>query len=136
MFLTPRIQSLFRVPVAVLLGVLRNHHALYLDGVGFELFGQAIPGGLFGNAVVADERVGENQDLSLVGGVGHGLGIPDHSGREYHLAGRGFPVAEGPAFEHRTVFELELNAVFNLHTLLFRTRLRPSAFGQNRALLG
>ena len=40
-----------------------------------------------GDTVVADQRLGEDQDLATVGGVGHGLGVSDQRGGEDGLAG-------------------------------------------------
>lgn len=52
-------------------------HPAEAEGVGL------VPG----DAVVADERVGEHQDLRLVGGVGERLGVPHHAALEH--CGRG-----------------------------------------------
>ena len=41
---------------------------------------------LRGDAVVADQRVGENDDLAGVAGIGHGLLVAGHRGVEDHLA--------------------------------------------------
>ena len=69
--------------------------------VRLKVFGQAVAvdDGLVGDAVVADEGVGEDEDLAAVGGVGEGLGVADHAGVEDDLAGDGGVGAEGPCLE-------------------------------------
>ncbi len=61
------------------------------------------------HAVVAHERVGEDDDLAVVARVGHGLLVARHRGVEHHLAGgldgrgarnrRSLPVEAGPVLE-------------------------------------
>jgi hypothetical protein len=56
-------------------------------------------------AVVSDERVGVNEYLAEVRGVGEGLRITRHSRREDDLALDAFGRAKRPAFVHGSVFE-------------------------------
>ena len=43
--------------------------------------------GVGGDSVVADQRLGEDEDLSTVGGIGHGLGVSNEGCGEDSLAG-------------------------------------------------
>jgi hypothetical protein len=61
----------------VLEGDVGDDDARALDAVGLHLrdSGNVRKRGVGGNAVVSDERGGEDEDLAEVGGVGHGLGV-------------------------------------------------------------
>jgi hypothetical protein len=56
-------------------------------------------------AIVSDKRVGIDEYLAEVGGVGEGLGIAGHASREDDFSFNALRGAEGPAFVHRSVFE-------------------------------
>lgn len=62
------------------------------------------------NAVVANQGLGEDENLATIGRIGHGLGVTNKRGGEYCLAGNiGFG-AKGLAGEDRAVLESgELN---------------------------
>src|SRR5438270_65613 len=57
--------------------------------------------------VVADERVGQNDDLSVVGSVGRDLLISGHRRVEYDLTRRRGAVTEGLSPPRRAVFQPE-----------------------------
>ena len=59
-------------------------------------------------AVVADQGVGEEDDLASVGGVAQDLLVAGHAGVENDLAGGPALRSERPAFDHRTVCENEV----------------------------
>ena len=81
---------LLRGPVAGPLAVLLDHDPADLDRLRLELPGQAHEVEVLHarDAVVPDERVGEAEDLSREGWVGHRLGIPDHPSGEDDLGDR------------------------------------------------
>ena len=58
-----------------------------------------IDDGLVGDAVVAHEGVGQDEDLAPVRRVGEGLGVADHAGVEDDLAGDGGVGPERPGLE-------------------------------------
>jgi len=85
---TPLSQRLDSSPVGVLLGNIGHDDTGGLKVGGLEVFQKTI-GVLLRrrHAVVADERLGEDQDLATVGGVGQRLGVPDQRGGEDGLSG-------------------------------------------------
>jgi hypothetical protein len=58
-----------------------------------------------GNAVVADQWLREDEDLTAVGGIGHRLGISHERGREDCLAGDVGFGAKGLAGEDGAILE-------------------------------
>jgi hypothetical protein len=92
----PLSQRLHGGPVRVLLGMVGDNDSGGLDVRGFKVLQQAgiVTGITGGDSVVADERLGEDQDLAAVGGVGHGLGVADERGGEDGFAGDGLAGAE------------------------------------------
>jgi hypothetical protein len=60
--------------------------------------------------VVADQRVGENDDLAGVGGVGDRLLVAGHRGVEDDLAGNRAVVPAGEPVEPRSVLEQQVGA--------------------------
>ena len=70
-------------PVAVLQGVVLDNDTRGLDVGGLEVAEQTVlVTGSGGHTVVANQRLGEDEDLATVGGVGHGLGVSDERGGE------------------------------------------------------
>ena len=69
-------------------------------------------------AVVSDERICRNKDLSCVGWVCQAFGVARHGGIEDDLTCCGAVTAEGVAIEDRTVFENEFNLFQFGHVLL------------------
>jgi hypothetical protein len=64
---TPFAQALDSSPVAILLSIVCNHHTNTLDIRGLEVLQKSVVVSSRGrNAIVADERLGENEDLSAV----------------------------------------------------------------------
>lgn len=59
--------------------------------------------GVGGDAVVADQRLCEDEDLATVGGVGHRLGVADEGGREDGFTGNVRLGSERLAFEDGAV---------------------------------
>ena len=75
-------------PVRVLEGSVGDDDAGGLDVGGFEILKEPVfVAAVGGDAVVADEGLGEDEDLAAVGGVGHGLGVADERCREDSFAG-------------------------------------------------
>ncbi len=73
--------------MAVLFGHVGNDNAGALDVGGLEVLEEVVLIALVrGHTVVANERLGEDQDLAAVRRVGHGLGIPHERGGEDGLA--------------------------------------------------
>ena len=53
---------------------------------GFRMFGQLLThNGLAGHAVVADERIRQDENLVLVRRIGERFGVADHPGLEHHF---------------------------------------------------
>ena len=63
-----------------------------------------------GHAVVADERIGGDEDLALVRGVRQRLDVPGHAGVEHDFAEHRAGFAERGTFHLRAVLEDELHA--------------------------
>ena len=94
-------QTLLRGPMRVLPRVRADDEAGDVDAVRLKVLGQAvvIDDGLVGDAVVAHEGVGQDEDLAPVRRVGEGLGVADHAGVEDDLAGDGGVGPERPGLE-------------------------------------
>lgn len=100
----PVAQALDSRPVAVLLGDIGNDNASALDVGGFEILEEVILVTLIRrHTVVADEGLGENQNLATVGGVRHGLGVSHKGSREDGLAGDVHVGAKRLAMEDGTI---------------------------------
>lgn len=100
----PLVQALDGGPVAVLLGYVGDDDTGALDVGGLEVLEQVVLVPLVGrDAVVADERLGEDQDLAAVRRVGHRLGVADERGREDGLTRDVDVGAEGLAVEDGTI---------------------------------
>jgi len=84
---TPLGQRLNSSPVAVLQRIVLDNNARRLDVGRLEVSEQAmlVAGGR-GDAVVANQRLGEDEDLAAVGRVGHRLGVSNEGGGEDCLA--------------------------------------------------
>jgi hypothetical protein len=84
----PLSQRLDSSPMAVLQSVVLDHNTRRLDVGRLEVSEQAmLIAGRGGDAVVADQRLGEDEDLAAVRGVRHGLGVSNEGGGEDCLAG-------------------------------------------------
>jgi len=105
---TPLAQTLDGSPVTVLLGDIGNNNTSGLEVGGFEIFQKSV-GVLLsgGNTIVADQRLGENQDLTTIGGIGQGLGVSDQRGGENSLARDVGASTEGLSGKHRTITDGE-----------------------------
>lgn len=84
----PLAEALDGGPVAVLLGDISDDHACTLNVRRFEVL-QELPlvELVGGNTIVANEGLGEDENLTTVGGVGHGLGVANERGGEDGFAG-------------------------------------------------
>jgi hypothetical protein len=92
--------------VAVLQSVVLNDNARRLNVGRFEVSEQAMLVARVGrNPVVADQRLGEDEDLATVGGVGHGLGIPNQGCGKDGLAGDVGLCTKGHSFEDGAVLK-------------------------------
>ncbi len=81
---------------------LAHDHRAGVHGVGLHVVGR--------HAVVADQRVGEDDDLAAVAGVGDRLLVAGHRGVEDDLAGGGDRRAGGLAVEAGAVLEQQVGA--------------------------
>jgi len=95
------------VPVAVFGGMFRDDQALHMDPVRFEIVFDAIDQLVSGHTIVADEGIGQDQDLAVIGGIGEGLRIADHAGVKDHFAGCRVVRAEGEAVIDRAVLQFQ-----------------------------
>ena len=94
-------QGLLCGPMGVLPRVRTDDEAGNVDAIRLKVFGQSmvVDDGLVGDTVVADEGVGEDEDLATVGRVRQGLGVADHAGVEHDLTGDGGVGTEGTSLE-------------------------------------
>lgn len=105
---TPLAQALNSSPVAVLLSNIGNNNTSGLEVGGLEVLQQTIGvllGG--GHTVVTNQRLGEDQDLATVGGIGKGLGVSDKRGSEDSLAGDVGASTERLSSEHGAITDGE-----------------------------
>lgn len=105
---TPLTQALNGSPVAVLLSNISDDYTGRLQVGGLEVLEKPVRV-LLGRryAIVADQRLSENQDLAAVGWIGQGLGVPDQGGGEDRLTGNVGASAKGLAGEHGAVTDGE-----------------------------
>ena len=91
-------------PVAVLQSVVLDDDSRRLNVRRLKISEQAmLIAGSGGDAVVANQWLGEDEDLSAVGGVGHGLWVANEGGGEDCFAGDVGLRAEGLAGEDRAI---------------------------------
>lgn len=84
---TPIAQTLDGGPVAVLKGDVGDNNTSALDVRRFKVLQKVVLVTLTGgNAVVANQGLGEDEDLATVRGVGHGFGVADERSGEDGLA--------------------------------------------------
>jgi len=76
-----------------------------VDAGGFENFVDFLGGFRVGNAVISDERVGENDDLSEITWVGASFEVASHAGGEDDFSGGGSVGADGFSGEFLSGFE-------------------------------
>jgi hypothetical protein len=83
---TPIAQTLNGSPMTVFLRIVRNNNTNALDVWRLKVFQQtSFVSGRGGDAIVADERLGENENLSTVRRVGHRLRISNKRSRKDSL---------------------------------------------------
>ena len=100
----PLAQALDCSPVAVLLGDVGDDDTGALNVGGLEVLEKVVVVSFVRrHTVVADQGLGEDQNLASVGGIGHGLGIADQGGGEDGFAGYVVVGAEGLAMEDGTI---------------------------------
>ena len=125
----PGREGLHCVPVGVVPGVVCDHDARGLDVGAFKVPEQSVLVAFTGgDPVISDERLGEDEDLSTVGGVGQGFGVADKGSGEDGFTGAIGLGAEGGAGEDRAV----------LRTSAGSTRTRngfPYSNGERRGLI-
>lgn len=107
--LAPLAKRLDGGPVRVLESGVGDDDTDALDVGGLKVLDEAKGVGLLagGDTVVADERLGEDQDLASVRGISHGLGVADHSSGEDGLAGDDSVGTERSTGEDGSVLEGE-----------------------------
>ena len=66
------------------------------------------------DSVVADERIRHRDDLPFVGRIGQDFLVAGHGGVEDDFAFGGAGMAEGPAGEHRSIFQSKLGTIRGL----------------------
>ncbi len=91
--LEPRVQRGLTAPVAEVERELGHHQPGDLDRSDSKKLEIPSRRSSPRHPVVADQRIGEHEDLPAIGRIGEGLGIADHPGVEDDLAGHG---ARGP----------------------------------------
>ena len=113
--LEPGAQRAGRGVVAVLVHVGLHHQPLHLDAAGLVGAVQGTGRARRGNAVAADERVGEDEDLAAVRRVGERLDVAGHPGVEDHLAADRPRRPERTAGHLRAVLQQELHRYGSVH---------------------
>ena len=102
----PLAETLDGGPVAVVEGDIGDDNTSALDMRGLEVLEQVELVSLVGgNTVVADEGLGEDENLAAVREIGHGLGVTDKRGGENSLSRDVGVGAEGLALEDGTILE-------------------------------
>lgn len=87
-------------------GIVRHHQTRCLDVGALEIFQQAmLVSVIIGHAVIADQRLSEDENLASIGGVGQGLGVADQRGGEDGLARDVGGSAERFAGEDRAILQ-------------------------------
>lgn len=116
---TPLAERLDGGPVAVLLSHIGHNHTSSLEVGGLEILEKTVlvPLGRR-HAVVADQGLGEDQDLTTVGRIGQRLGIPNQRGGEDGFTGDVGASSEGLAVEDRTISDREGGTFMSSRTLL------------------
>lgn len=118
---TPIAQTLDGGPVAVLKGDVGDDNTSTLNVRRLKVLQKVVLVTLTGgNAVVANQGLGEDEDLATVRGVGHGFGVADERSGEDSLARDVSVGAKGLASENGAI-------LFNVHvstfSMLYTTRL-------------
>ena len=111
----PGAQRAGRGVVAVRVDVGLHHQPLHLDAVRLVGAVEAAGRARRGHAVVADQRVGEDEDLAAVRRVGERLDVAGHPGVEDHLAADGPRRPERAAGHLRAVLQQELHRYGSVH---------------------
>lgn len=69
--------------VRVVMGVLADNKTSNMDLIGFEVLGEVLEEGIHGltrrDTIVSDQREGQNENLTPVGGICQRLGVSDHT---------------------------------------------------------
>ena len=113
---TPFSETLDGRPVAVTLGHIGNDDTSSLKVGGLEVLEQAVTVLLRGgDTVVANQRLGEDQNLATVGGIGQGLGVTDQRGGEDGFTGNVGASSKGLSVKDGTISDGESSS--------FRSRL-------------
>lgn len=124
---TPLAERLDSSPVAVLLSHIGHNHASGLQVGGLEILEKTVLVPLSRrHAVVANQGLSEDQDLTTVGRIGQRLGIPNQRGGEDGFTGDVGASSEGLAVENRTISNRESG------TLMSRTLLTNSSHEASR----
>lgn len=102
----PLAQTLNGSPVAVVEGNIGHDNTGALNVGGFKVLEEVVLVALFrGDSVVANQGLGEDEDLTAVGRVGHGLGVSDEGrgkdslARDVSIGAKGFSTENGTILE-------------------------------------
>lgn len=118
---TPIAQTLDGGPVAVLKGDVGDDNTSTLNVRRLKVLQKVVLVTLTGgNAVVANQGLGEDEDLATVRGVGHGFGIADERSGEDSLARDVSVGAKGLASENGAIL---FNISVSTFSMLYTTRL-------------
>jgi hypothetical protein len=105
---TPFPKTLDSGPVRVLLRNVGNDDTSGLEIGRLKVFEKTMAVPLSGrNTVVSNQRLGENQNLAPVGGIGQRFWISDQRGGEDRLTGNGGTGTKGLSVEDRTISDRE-----------------------------
>lgn len=130
---TPLAETLDGSPVAVVDSNIGHNDTSALNVGGLEVLEQVeLVAGCGGNTVVANQGLGEDENLSSVGGVGHGLGVSNKGSSEDGFTRNVGVGAESLALEDRTILlncklRLRRESCFWEHTRMVRVAGREAA---------
>lgn len=80
--------------------------------VGGEILEKIIDGFPRGDAIVSNKREGNDENLTAVRRIGHGLRVADHAGLEDKLAGNALGRTKAVALVGRAILKLKANKAF------------------------
>src|SRR5262245_49369457 len=111
LFVKPIRQALYRIPMAMFCGDLRDHETGHLDSVRFipsQVVGFEVLVIRLAHTVISDKREREYEYLSSIGRIGEGLRITDHSRVEDNFTSGWGWITERPPFKARSIVQKEV----------------------------
>jgi hypothetical protein len=109
--LAPVSERLDSGPVRVLFRVVGDDDSSSLDVGGLKVLVKSrLVTDIGRNSVISNQGLGKDENLTAVGGIGHGLGVSNEGGGENGLSGDGLVGTEGDSLVDGTVLELSADS--------------------------